>query len=818
MAIEKSISVAPQGIDDIEGEEIEQELEIEIVNPDMVTLDDGSVEITLIPDAKSLNSLDFDANLAEDMEEDVLTELANDLIGLIDSDMDSRKEWADTYVKGLEIIGFKYEARTTPWEGACGVNSTVLAEAAIRFQAETMSETFPAAGPVRVKVLGDETKEKEQAAQRVKADMNYQLTENMVEYRPEHERMLYSLGLAGSAFKKVYFDPNIGRQTAIYIPAEDVIVPYGASNIEFAERVTHIMRKTKNELRKLQASGFYRDIELGEPQAFHTDIEEKKAEDGGFSITDDDRYAMYEVHADLVIEGVDEDDDEIAKPYIVTIERGSNEVLSIRRNWNPDDELELKRQHFVHYVYVPGFGFYGLGLIHIIGGYARAGTSLIRQLVDAGTLSNLPGGLKSRGLRIKGDDTPIEPGEFKDVDVPSGSIRENIMPLPYKEPSQTLLALLDKITNEGRRLGAISDMNISDMSANAPVGTTLALLERTLKPMAAVQARVHYAMKQEFKMLKAIISEYASTQYDYNPVRGQVGAKRSDYMMVEVIPVSDPNSSTMAQRVVQYQAVLQMAQQAPQIYDLPQLHRQMIEVLGIKNADKLVPVKEDVNPTDPVSENMNALTGTPIRAFIHQDHDAHMAAHQAFIQDPMIAQTIGQNPQAQQINAALQAHIAEHLGFKYRKQVEEKLGVPLPPPNEELPKDVEVLLAGVIADAGKQLTEQHKQEVAQKQAQAQQQDPVLQMQQAELQVKQQEVQRKAQKDQGDMQMKQAELQLKAQKIQADTRIDEAQLNLDRQELELDAQKAGAKLAADRRVANTKLDLDLMKEVTNKRKE
>ena len=775
MAIEKSISVAPQGIDDIEGEEIEQELEIEIVNPDMVTLDDGSVEITLIPDAKSLNLLDFDANLAEGMEENVLTELADDLIGLIDSDMDSRKEWADTYVKGLEIIGFKYEARTTPWEGACGVNSTVLAEAAIRFQAETMSETFPAAGPVRVKVLGDETKEKEQAAQRVKADMNYQLTENMVEYRPEHERMLYSLGLAGSAFKKVYFDPNIGRQTAIYIPAEDVIVPYGASNIEFAERVTHIMRKTKNELRKLQASGFYRDIELGEPQAFHTDIEEKKAEDGGFSITDDDRYAMYEVHADLVIEGVDEDDDEIAKPYIVTIERGSNEVLSIRRNWNPDDELELKRQHFVHYVYVPGFGFYG-------------------------------------------DDTPIEPGEFKDVDVPSGSIRENIMPLPYKEPSQTLLALLDKITNEGRRLGAISDMNISDMSANAPVGTTLALLERTLKPMAAVQARVHYAMKQEFKMLKAIISEYASTQYDYNPVRGQVGAKRSDYMMVEVIPVSDPNSSTMAQRVVQYQAVLQMAQQAPQIYDLPQLHRQMIEVLGIKNADKLVPVKEDVNPTDPVSENMNALTGTPIRAFIHQDHDAHMAAHQAFIQDPMIAQTIGQNPQAQQINAALQAHIAEHLGFKYRKQVEEKLGVPLPPPNEELPKDVEVLLAGVIADAGKQLTEQHKQEVAQKQAQAQQQDPVLQMQQAELQVKQQEVQRKAQKDQGDMQMKQAELQLKAQKIQADTRIDEAQLNLDRQELELDAQKAGAKLAADRRVANTKLDLDLMKEVTNKRKE
>ena len=818
MAIEKGISVAPQGIDEAALEEETQQLEIEIVNPDMVTLDDGSVEITLIPEGSSLGSLPFEGNLAEELEEDYLAELADELTDLIDSDIDSRKEWADIYVKGLDVIGFKYEARTTPWEGACGVHSTVLAEAAIRFQAETMSETFPASGPVRVKVLGDETKEKEEAAQRVKADMNYELTENMVEYRPEHERMLYSLGLAGSAFKKVYFDPTLGRQVAIYIPAEDVIVPYGASNIESAERVTHIMRKTKNEIRKLQANGFYRDIELGEPQTFHTDIEEKKAEDGGFSLTDDDRYSMYEIHADIVIEGVDEDEEEIAKPYVITMERGSNEILAIRRNWNPDDELMLKRQHFVHYVYVPGFGFYGLGLIHIIGGYARAGTSLIRQLVDAGTLANLPGGLKSRGLRIKGDDTPIEPGEFKDVDVPSGSIRENIMPLPYKEPSQTLLALLDQITNEGRRLGAISDMNISDMSANAPVGTTLALLERTLKPMAAVQSRVHYAMKQEFKMLKAIISEYASVQYDYNPLRGEVGAKRSDYMMVEVIPVSDPNSSTMAQRVVQYQAVLQMAQQAPQIYDLPQLHRQMIEVLGIKNADKLVPVKEDVNPTDPVSENMNALTGTPIRAFIHQDHDAHMAAHQAFIQDPMIAQTIGQNPQAQQIMAALQAHIAEHLGFKYRKQVEEKLGVTLPPPNEELPEEIEIQLARVIADAGKQLTEQHKQEAAQKQAQEQQQDPVFQMQQAELQVKQQEVQRKAQKDQGDMQMKQAELQLKAQKIQADTRIDEAQLNLDRQELEIDAQKAGAKLAADRRTANTKLDLDLMKEVTNKRKE
>lgn len=816
MAIEKGIYAAPEGIDDVE----ESELEIEIVNPEMVTLDDGSVEITIIPGAEESDLMDFDANLVDALDEGYLNELAGDLLGMVDADVDSRKEWADTYVKGLDILGFKYEERTSPWQGACGVNSTVLAEAAIRFQAETMSETFPAAGPVRVKVLGKETKDKLEAAERVKADMNYELTENMVEYRPEHERMLYSLGLAGSAFKKVYFDPTMGRQVAIYIPAEDVIVPYGASNIESAERVTHVMRKTKNEMLRLQVSGFYSGIELGEPAPFHTDIEEKKAEEGGYDITDDDRYTVYEIHAELDIEGVDEEDG-LAKPYIVTIERGTGEILAIRRNWDESDMLNMKRQHFVHYVYVPGFGFYGLGLIHIVGGYAKAGTSIIRQLVDAGTLANLPGGLKSRGLRIKGDDAPIEPGEFKDVDVPSGSIRENIMPLPYKEPSQTLLSLLNQITTEGRRLGAISDMNISDMSANAPVGTTLALLERTLKPMAAVQARVHYAMKLEFKMLKAIMAEEASIDYDYIPNRGEVSARQADYAMVDVIPVSDPNSSTMAQRVVQYQAVLQMSQQAPQIYNLPQLHRQMIEVLGVKNADKLVPTEDDIRPTDPVSENMNVLTGTPIKAFLNQDHEAHIAAHQSFMQDPMVAQTIGQNPQAQQIMAALQAHLAEHIGFRYRKQMEDKLGVTLPPPNEELPEEIEVHLSKLISEGGKQLTQQHQQEAAQKAAQQQQQDPVLQIQQAELQVKQQEVQRKAQKDQSDMQLKQAELQRKTQKDQADAAIDQQQLEIERQELEIDAQKAGAKLAADRRTANTKLDLDLMKttsEVNKKRKE
>jgi len=810
MAIEKSVYAAPEGM---EGELMTGEsssLEIEIVDPEMVTLDDGSVEITLIPDAKVTDIMDFDANLAEFLEENTLNSLSQDLLGQVDADVDSRKDWADTFVKGLDVLGFKYEERSEPWEGSCGVYSTVLAEAAIRFQAETMSETFPAAGPVRVKVLGEETKDKEDAADRVKADMNHELTDRMVEYRPEHERLLYSLGLAGSAFKKVYFDPNLGRQAAVYIPAEDVIIPYGASNIETAERVTHVMRKTKNELKKLQFNGFYRDVELGEPQAFHTDIEKAKAEEGGFSLTDDNRFAVYEIHADLVIEELDDSEDDIAKPYVVTIERGSNEVLSIRRNWNPDDPLTLKRQHFVHYVYVPGFGFYGLGLIHIIGGYAKAGTSLIRQLVDAGTLSNLPGGLKARGLRIKGDDTPIEPGEFKDVDVPSGSIRDNIMPLPYKEPSQTLLALLNQITQEGRRLGAISDMNISDMSANAPVGTTLALLERTLKPMAAVQARVHYAMKQEFRLLKRIMEEYAPAEYGYEPIRGAVTARQADYAMVDVIPVSDPNSSTMAQRVVQYQAVLQMSQSAPQIYNLPQLHRQMIEVLGVKNADKLVPTKDDAKPTDPVSENMDALVMKPMKAFIYQDHEAHIAAHTTFMQDPMIAQTIGQNPQAQPIMAALQAHIAEHLGFQYRKQIEEKLGAPLPAPNAELSEDMEVNLARVVAQAGAQLTQENQQKAAQQQAQQQAQDPLFQMKQAELQLKGQEEQRKAQKDQADIQLKAAELERKTNKDQADMMIEAEKLKLEEQELQIDAQKAGAKLAADRRKDNTKLDLDILK--------
>ena len=799
MAIEKSLYAAPEGIEGLS--ESEEGMSIEIVDPEMVTLSDGSMEITIVPDSNIGDMGEFDSNLAEFLEDSELSSLANDLIESVESDTDARKEWAETYVKGLQVLGFNIEERSEPWQGACGVYSNVLAEAAIRFQAEAMSETFPAAGPVRTKILGEETKEKSEAADRVKADMNYELTEKMVEYRSEHERLLYSLGLAGSAFKKVYFDPNLGRQVAMYIPAEDVIVPYGASNIESAERVTHVMRKTKNELRRLQASGFYREVELGEPLPYHTDIEEKKAKDNGFSLSDDDRYAIYEIHVTTVIEGVDDEED-LAKPYVITIEKGTNTVLAIRRNWNPDDELELKRQHFVHYVYVPGFGFYGLGLIHIVGGYAKAGTSLIRQLVDAGTLANLPGGLKSRGLRISGGDSPIEPGEFKDVDVPSGSIKDNIMPLPYKEPSQTLLSLLDTITKEGRRLGAISDMNISDMSANAPVGTTLALLERTLKPMAAVQARVHYAMKQEFKLLKVIIAAYAPEEYGYQPQRGETGARQMDYDMVDVIPVSDPNSSTMAQRVVQYQAVLQMAQQSPQIYNLPQLHRQMIEVLGIKNADKLVPTEDDADPVDPISENMNSLMGKPIKAFMYQDHDAHIAVHTSFMQDPTVGQMLGKNPQAQRIMASLQAHIAEHLGFSYRKQIEERLGATLPAPNEKLPEDVEVTLSRLVAKAGVQLSQMNQKKQAQQQAMQKAQDPVIQMQQQELQIKQAEMQRKTAKDTAELEIKQAEQKRKTNK-------DKADMILDAKELELETAKANVDMSLDIQEAERNVNKDLM---------
>ena len=777
----------------------EPDIEIDVENPDSMTISGGGITIELEPESES--SEDFDANLAEEMDEGQLASVATELLELVTADIDSRKDWADTFVKGLEVLGLKYEERTEPWSGACGVYSTVLTEAAIRFQSESIMETFPAQGPVKTEIIGAITKLKEEAATRVRDDMNYKLTEGMPEYRPEHERLLFSLGLAGSAFKKVYKDPSLGRQVSIFIPAEDVIVPYGTSNLQVAERVTHVMRKTKNEIRKLQVSGFYRDVDLGDPINVLTDIEKKKADQQGYKATDDDRYQLLEVHVDMDIEGyedTDEDGEEtgIALPYVITIERGTNEVLAIRRNWDPEDPLKIRRQHFVDYCYIPGFGFYGLGLIHIIGGYARAGTSIIRQLVDAGTLSNLPGGLKARGMRIKGDDTPIQPGEFRDVDVPSGAIKDNVMTLPYKEPSQVLATLLDKITEEGRRLGAISDMNISDMSANAPVGTTLALLERTLKTMSAVQARVHYSMKQEFKLLKEIIRDYTPQQYDYDPVEGDRQAKQSDYDLVEVIPVSDPNSSTMAQRIMQYQAVMQLAAQAPQIYNLPQLHRQMIEVLGVTNADKLVPTEDDQTPKDPISENMAFLNGKPTKAFIYQDHEAHIAAHTSFMQDPSIAAQIGQNPMAQKMQAQAMAHIAEHLAFQYRRQVEEQIGVALPAPDAELPEDVEVQISRLVAQGSAQVLQLNKAKAQQQQAQQMAQDPLVQMQQAELQLRGQEVQTKAQKTQADIQLAQQKLALDKEKAATQAQIEMAriqeQTRQNNQKVQVDLFKRGTK--------------------------
>jgi hypothetical protein len=759
-----SISQAPLGLDPMSMEDDETPVfEIMIENPDDVIVGVDGLEIDLMPEEGE--EPEFDSNLAEYMDEGELEKLGSDLVSEVDSDINSRKDWVEMFVKGLDVLGMKYEERTEPWTGACGVFSTLLTEAAVRFQSETIIETFPAQGPVKTQIIGAIDKLKEEAAERVRTDMNFKLVDGMPEYRPEHERMLFNLGLAGAAFKKVYFDPSLGRQTAVFCPAEDVIIPYGSSGARSAERVTHVMRKTKNDVRKLQVAGFYRDLDLGEPVMIHNDVEKKKAEEQGYSVTDDDRYQFLEIQVDYDMPGY-EDEDGIALPYIVTIDRGTSKVLSVYRNWDEADKKKLKRQHFVQYDYVPGFGAYGFGYIHLIGGYARAGTSLIRQLVDAGTLSNLPGGLKSRGLRIKGDDTPISPGEWRDVDVPSGSVRDNIMPLPYKEPSQVLAQLLDRITEEGRRLGSIADMKISDMGANAPVGTTLALLERQLKTMSAVQARVHYSMKQEFKLLKDIIRDNTPSEYEYEPQGGQPSAKREDYDMVEVIPVSDPNSSTMAQRIMQYQAVIQLSQSAPQIYDLPQLHRQMIEVLGVRNAEKLVPVEDDMKPRDPVSENMAFLNGKPTKAFIYQDHDAHIAVHTSLMQDPLMAAQIGQNPQAQKMMAEIQAHIAEHLAFSYRRKVEEQLGVPMPAPDQDLPEDVEVQLSRLVAQASQQVLAQSKGQAAQQQAQQQAQDPMVQMQQAELKIRQQDADTKAAKVRGDLQLKAEELGLKARESAA----------------------------------------------------
>ena len=770
--VDRALYQAPEGLNE---EPEVPELEIDIVNPEMVTLDDGSVEITIIPEDDEDGEGDFNENLAESLPDNVLSTLSSELVSLFEADVASRKDWVDTYVKGIELLGLKYEERAEPWEGACGVFHPLLNEAAIKFQSETIMETFPAAGPVKTQIIGKVTRDKEEAAARVREDMNYQLTERMVEYRPEHERMLYSLSLSGSAFKKVYYDPALRRQVSLYIPSEDVVVPYGASNIETAERVTHVMRKTKNEVRKLQVAGFYKDVELGEPQKILDDVEKRKAEEQGYSATEDDRFRLLEMHVNLDLEGHEDKDEDgeptgIALPYVVTIEKGTGTVLAVRRNYLEDDPTQLKRQHFVHYVYIPGFGFYGLGLVHIVGGYARAGTSLIRQLVDAGTLANLPGGLKTRGLRIKGDDTPVAPGEFRDVDVPSGSIRDNILPLPYKEPSQVLAALMDRIIDDGRRLASIADLKISDMSAQAPVGTTLAILERMLKVMSAVQARVHFALKQELKLIKNIIRDYTDADYDYD-VDGTQGrmAKKSDFEHVEIIPVSDPNAATMGQRIVQYQAVMQLAQAAPQIYDLQVLHRQMLEVLGIKNANKIIPMDEDQKPKDPVTENVELLKSKPAKAFDYQDHEAHLAVHAALVSDPSLQQSLQQNPMGGQIIAAIQAHIMEHVAFKYRRDVEMQLGVTLPPMDQPMDEQTEMAVSKVSAMAAQQLLQANIAKAQQQQAQQAAQDPIVQMQMQELQLKAQDSQRKMMETQAKIQNDQAKLAIESKRIDAQTR-------------------------------------------------
>jgi hypothetical protein len=805
MSIEKSLYQAPVGLDSLAEEDA---IEIEIVDPESVTIGIDGLEIEIEPSEPS--DADFDANLAEYISEKELLQIAGDLLGDFEEDISSRKDWIQTYVDGLELLGMKIEERTEPWEGACGVYHPLLSEALVKFQAETIMETFPAQGPVKTQIIGKETPEIKDAALRVQEDMNYQLTDVMSEYRPEHERMIWGLGLSGNAFKKVYFDPALNRQVSMFIPAEDVVVPYGVSSLQSSPRVTHVMRKTENEVKRLQHAGFYRDVELEEPDGSLDEVEKKIAEKMGFRATSDDRYKLLEMHVDLDIPGYeDEEDGEptgIALPYVVTIEKGTMTILSIRRNWRPEDETKQKRNHFVHYGYVPGFGFYCFGLIHLVGAFAKSGTSLIRQLVDAGTLSNLPGGFKTRGLRIKGDDTPISPGEFRDVDVPSGVIKDNLMTLPYKEPSQVLYSLLGTIVEEGRRFASAGDMKVSDMSANAPVGTTLAILERTLKVMSAVQSRMHYSMKQELKLLKEIIRDYTPDEYPYEPVEGSRKAKKSDYDHVDVIPVSDPNAATMAQKIVQYQAVLQLAQGAPQIYNLPQLHRQMLDVLGIRNAQKLIPLQEDQKPRDPVTENMNVMVNKPLKAFIYQDQEAHLAVHTAFLQDPQAMAIIGQNPMGQQIVAAMQAHIAEHFGFKYRQQIEQQMGGAIPymkDDEEVMPEEYEVQLSRLVAQAATQLTQQNQTAAAQQQAQQQAQDPIIQMQMKELQLQEQEIVRKTQKDQADIALRQEQLEIDRQRVEGQLEIDGTRLGV---QIEKD------KEAADRKeeYEGTKLGIDMMR--------
>jgi hypothetical protein len=768
--IDKSVYTAPLGLADI-GMAEEDPLEIEIVSDDEEAgmQEDGSMIVDLEGRGEKLEdpNSDFAENLAESLDDTVLLKITSDLEFEIDNDRNGRRDWEKTYKEGLNLLGLKIEERDEPWEGACGIHHPMITEAVVRFQAETTTETFPAKGPAKSKIIGKETRAKKEAAERVETDMNNELTENMPEFRPEHERLLWELPCVGSAFKKVYYDNSLGRQVSMFVSAEDVLLPYGTSDLSSCRRITHVMRKTKDEIVRLQESGFYKTIELGDNQHEHDDVKRAKDKETGATDLNDDRFIIYESHVDLFIAEDSRREPKTlrAYPYVVTfIKNSASQVLAVRRNWKENDKYYCKRLHFVQYNYVPGFGSYGYGLFHLIGGYAKGATAILRQLVDAGTLSNLPGGLKTRGLRIKGDDTPIAPGEFRDVDVGSGTISDNIMTLPYKEPSVVLAATLDKIVEDGRRFAATADMQISDMSAQAPVGTTLAILERQLKVLTAVQARVHYSLKQELKLLKDIIRDYTPDKYTYDPATGTRSAKKADYEVVDIIPVSDPNASTLSQRVVQHQAAIQMATMAPEIYDLPVLHREMLEVLGFKNAAKIVPLPEDMKPCDPVTENMNILKSKPVKAFLYQDHMAHIATHRAAMQDPMIMQVMGQNPKAPMIMAAATAHLAEHMGYLHRQQIEARLGMTLPPEGEHLPPQVEAALSSMMAQASQQVLEQNQAIAAAQAADAAARDPLVQLQMKELAVKEKDAATKEKKVVLDAAAKADELRIREKEV------------------------------------------------------
>jgi len=797
-----------------QGQDGEPDLEIEIVNPEAVSIEteDGGMIFDFDPQDSLTGMIPHDANLAEYIDDGELQGIATDLVGQYKSDKESRSDWERTYIEGLDLLGLKHEDRTTPWDGACGVFHPLLTEAVIRFQSQSIQELFPAAGPAKTSVVGVVTDEKQDQAQRVQDYLNYLLTERMSEYRTETERLLFSLPLAGSAFRKIYYDPNMSRPCSMFVPAEDFVVSYGASDLQTCERATHVMRRSANEVRKLQVAGFYSDVDLPAPSPDYDDIEKKYNELTGDSANYDldYRHVLLEMNVHLDLPGFEDtvkgEQTGIMLPYVVTIDLSSRTILSIRRNWYESDEQKMARQHFVHYQYMPGLGFYGFGLLHMIGGLAKSATSLLRQLVDAGTLANLPGGLKARGLRIKGDDTPIMPGEFRDVDVPGGSIGENISFLPYKEPSTVLYQLMGDIVEEGRRFASAADVKASDMNAEAPVGTTLAILERSMKVMSAVQARLHASMRSELRLLSNVVRDFGPETYPYDENKEPLVASDFDDR-VDIIPVSDPNAGTMAQRIMQYQAALQLAQQAPQMYDMPQLHRQMLEILNIRDAEKLVPTDDDMTPVDPITENMNIINGKPVKAFVYQDHESHIMAHKAMLEDPKVMELMGQSPNAESAAAEMAAHIQEHLAFQYRLQVEKELGFELPGPEEPLPEDIEYRISRLAGLAADQLKGKNQQEAQAAEQQQQAEDPIIQMQQKELQIKEMEAQRRMQADMGRLELDQQKAAVKAE-------LDRMRLE---QQKDIEDKRIAVKLAQDesqQQMEGFKLGLDFVQDAAD----